>query len=116
MTFEKYKIPEGYIMIAHSDHNLSMGILEIDPNKELSKHNRPVLESLYQIKGKCVMGISNNSAEFDKTVLKEGQSLDIPKQTFHIHSNPFQEKSITLWRANGDITKIINNIRKNSRM
>lgn len=114
MNFETYKIPEGYIMIAHSDQNLSVGILEIDPGKELLKHNRPVLESLFQIKGSCIMKTSKDDGIFDEIILGEGKSIDIPANQFHIHSNPYKEKSITLWKASGDITEIINEIRKNS--
>lgn len=114
MSFEKYKIPEGYIMIAFSDQNLSVGILEIDPGRELAKHNRPVLESLYQIEGSCTMKLFSEDGSVEEVALKEGGSLDIPPNKFHIHTNPNSEKSITLWKASGDITKIINKIRENS--
>ena len=55
MSFEKYNLAQGNIMIAFSDKNLSVGTLTINPNQELAKHNRPVLESLHQIKGKCLL-------------------------------------------------------------
>lgn len=48
--------------------------------------------------------------------LKEGDSIDIPANKFHIHSNPSGSVSITLWKANGDITSIIEDIRKNGEM
>jgi hypothetical protein len=114
MNFEKYKIPEGYIMIAFSDQNLSVGILEVDPEKELTKHNRPVLESLYQIESSCMMKLFGDDGVIEEVILKEGESLDIPPQKFHIHANPNNEKSITFWKASGDITEIINKIRENS--
>lgn len=116
MNFEKYDIPERYIMIAYSDQNLSVGILEISPGKELSKHNRPVLESLFQIKGKCVMKLFEDDGSVNEVILEEGENTNIPLLKFHIHSNPYEEKSITLWKASGDITEIINKIRNNNEM
>ncbi|MFH1838535.1 MAG: hypothetical protein ABH808_03515 [Candidatus Kuenenbacteria bacterium] len=100
-------------MIAFSDKNLSIGILEINPGQKLSKHNRPVLESLFQIKGKCVMKLFEDDSTINKIVLDEGQSIDIPPFKFHIHSNPYNKKSITFWKTNGDIAEIINKIRTN---
>ena len=116
MNFEKYKLAQGSIMIAFSDKNLSVGTMEIEPNKELAKHNRPVLESLYQIKGKCIMKLFNDDGSVKEVVLNEGESIDIPPLKFHIHSNPFDQNSITFWKASGDITEIIDKIRQNSEM
>ena len=116
MKFEKYKLAQGNIMIAFSDKNLSVGTMEIEPNQELAKHNRPVWESLNQIKGKCMMKLFEEDGSIKEIVLNEGESIDIPPLKFHIHSNPFDQNSITFWKANGDITEIIDNIRKNSEM
>jgi oxalate decarboxylase/phosphoglucose isomerase-like protein (cupin superfamily) len=114
MNFEKYKVPEGYIMIAFSDRNLSVGIMGINPGKELAKHNRPVLESLYQLKGSCVMKLFEEDGKIKEIILKEGESIDIPQFKFHIHSNPNKEESITFWKASGDIVDIINKIRNSN--
>lgn len=103
-------------MIAHSDHDLSVGVLGIDPGRELSSHNRPALESLFQIKGKCIMKLFEVDDTVREIILEEGESIDIPPLTFHIHSNPFNDESITFWRARGDITEIIQRIRNNSAM
>ena len=115
MSFEKYDLPQGKIMIAFSDKNLSVGTLEINPKQKLSKHNRPVLESLFQIEGKCLMEIFEKEG-IREVALNKGDSIDIEPSKFHIHSNPFDEKSITFWKANGDITEIINAIRQNNKM
>jgi len=114
MSFEKYNIPEGYIMIAYSDQNLSVGILELNPGKELSKHNRPALESLFQIQGKSVMKLFEDDGSVNEIILGEGKTIDIPPLKFHVHSNPYEEKSITFWKAKGDITEVINKIRNNN--
>ena len=47
-----------------------------------------------------------------EVVLKEGESLVIPANRFHIHSNPNNEKSITLWKFEGNVVEIIENIRE----
>lgn len=116
MNFEKYNLLQGSIMIAFSDKNLSIGVLEINPGQELTKHNRPVLESLYQISGSCLMKIFNENGKINEKILKVDDTLDIEPNKYHIHSNPFEEKSITLWRASGDITEIIKNIREGSKL
>ncbi len=116
MNFEKYNIPQGNIMIAFSDKNLSVGTLELNPDQELSKHNRPVLESLYQLKGSCTMKMFEDDGSIKEIVLKEGDSIDIDPLKYHIHSNSSKETSITLWKASGDITEIIDNIRNSSKM
>lgn len=116
MSFDNYKIPEGHIMIAHSDEQLSVGVLGIDPGQELQKHNRPALESLFQIKGKCIMKLFEEDDTVREIILEEGESIDIPPLMFHVHANPFDDESITFWRARGDITEIIKSIRNNSAM
>jgi len=111
MGFEIYKIPQGKIMIAFSDKNLSVGTLELDPGKELSRHNRPVLESLFQLKGKCVMKF-----DLQEIRMEEGDYLDIEPERFHVHSNPFDKPSLTFWKASGDITEVIKKIRESSKV
>jgi quercetin dioxygenase-like cupin family protein len=115
-NFEKYNIPQGNIMIAFSDKSLSIGTIEIRPGQELKKHNRPVLESLYQLEGACLMKIYESERKVIEKVLKPGDSINIESKKYHIHSNPFNKNSITLWKANGDITEIIKDIRKNSEL
>ena len=116
MNFEKHNLSQGNIMIAFSDKKLSVGTLELNPNQELAKHNRPVLESLFQLKGKCMMKLFEEGGSIKEVVLSEGESIDIPPLKFHIHSNPFEDNSITFWKASGDITEIIDNIRNNNKM
>ncbi len=103
-------------MVAFSDKSLSVGTLKLNPNTELSKHNRPVLESLFQLKGTCAMKLFEEDGSTKDIVLNEGESLDILPKKFHVHSNPTKGISITFWKASGDITEIIDAIRKNSEM
>jgi quercetin dioxygenase-like cupin family protein len=111
MNFENYKLEQGSIMIAFSDEKLSVGTLELNSGAQLSRHDRPCLESLFQLKGKCVIKFDDREVE-----LNEGEQIDISVGTFHIHSNPFSEKSLTFWKASGDITEIIRKIREGSKM
>lgn len=116
MPFEQHRIPQGKILIAFSDKRLSIGTLHINPREELPKHNRPVLESLLQIKGSCVMKLFEEDGSITEVVINEGDSIDVMANKFHIHSNPTGEISVTLWKASGDITNIIEDIRKNGEM
>ena len=113
MSFESYDLSQGKILIAFSDKNLSVGTLQLNPKQELVKHNRPALESLFQLKGSCVMKVFGENEEVKDVTLNEGDSLDIPPNQYHIHSNPYDDISITFWKASGDITEIIDDIRNN---
>lgn len=74
------------------------------------------MESLFQLKGKCVIKLFEDDETVKEVVLNEGDSIDIQPLKYHIHSNPFDETSITFWKASGDITKIINSIRESNKM
>lgn len=97
--------------IAHSDKKLSTGLLLLEPRTELQKHNRPALEQLTQIYGTCTMKLFDKN-KIKKIILKEGDELKVPPNQYHIHSNLTNKKSITMWKAEGDITAIIETIRK----
>lgn len=109
--YEVYKIPQGKIIIIHSDKNFSFGLLELSPKKELALHNRPVAEELLQIYGSSIIKIFKNKKEI-KIKLDKNKEIKIPADQYHIHSNSTNKKSITLWKFKGDITKIIAEIRK----
>ncbi len=115
-AFELYELAEGNIGISHSSREFSTGYMRIMPGKELAKHNRPVLEHLMQMKGSCEVKLFDGDS-FRVVKLNEADVLDIPPLQFHIHSNTNgSEDSFTLWKADGDITEIINNIRMNKRL
>lgn len=54
----------------------------------------------------------NNEIE-TKHILGIGDSLGMPKGQFHVHANPNDEPSATLFKAVGDITTIVATVRKN---
>lgn len=98
---------------SHSSEKFTTGVMVIAPEKELQKHNRPLaVENLIQISGKCTMKLFNDDTEFTEHILMPGDYLQIPQGVFHIHANPFKTESITLFRAQGDITEIMKNIRE----
>lgn len=109
---EIYRLAQGLIAITHYDRNLSVGVLELEPKQELSRHNRPVDEELVQIYGSSTMKIFEGDNLIKDIVLKKGERVVIPANQYHIHSNPTGEKSITLWKFEGDIVEVIENIRK----
>jgi len=106
-----YQLPQGKITIGSCNEKLSIGLLELDVGQALAKHNRPVDEELIQIHGSCVMKLLEGNKFVKEVTLNEGEKLVIPKNQFHVHSNSSSEKSITLWKFEGDIVDVIENIR-----
>ena len=115
MNFETCKISEGKIVIAYSDENFSLGFLEVNPDSEFKKHNRPCVETLYQIKGNATMLLFDEDGNREEIALSEGEELEISAGKYHIHSNRTAEPCIQMWKAKGDIRDILNNIRKASK-
>lgn len=116
-AFETWKDPATGVefSFSHSDEKLTTGVMYLPPHSELPKHNRPkAFENLKQIAGKCQMTIFDLDGEepFDK-VLNPGDTLRMEKAQFHIHANPFDEKSYTLFKAEGDITEVMKVLREN---
>lgn len=109
---EAYTNQQGAkIYVSFSDSLLSVGSLVLNSHCALPKHNRPVTEQLRQIEGECVMKLFDGDTLIQEIRMKEGDSLLIPANQFHIHSNPTTDTSITLWEFEGDITGVIENIR-----
>ena len=110
---EAQKAGKGTIFTLHSTKEVSFGLLKLPQKTALPAHNRPVLERLIQVQGKCMMKLMKNGKVSKEIVMKEGSVLRIPRNQYHIHTNPFNEVSITVWKFDGDITKTISRIRKN---
>jgi quercetin dioxygenase-like cupin family protein len=110
---EIYKLPQGKIIICFSDKNLSIGLLELNPKQKLPRHNRPVAEELLKISGTCKIRLFDEGNMVKEIALAEYGSLEIPANQFHIHVNPTTQRSLTLWKFRGDITKILDEIREN---
>lgn len=116
MPFEVWKDPVTgtEFCFSHSDESLTTGVMYLPPGAELPKHNRPkAFENLIQIYGKCKMVVFNEDGTSFEKILNPGDSIRMEKGQYHIHSNPFDEKSHTLFKAEGDITEIMDVLRKN---
>lgn len=114
-NIEIYDNSDGKVRfyITHSDENFSTGIMIIKPDTSLPKHNRPfAVENLTQISGKCLVKVFDDTDQPNEYELTPGEGIRIEKAKYHIHSNPFNEISATLWLAEGNIVDIIDNIRK----
>ena len=84
----------------------------IPAEKALPKHNRPLaIENLVQVSGKCRMEVFGENDESSEHILNVGDKLSMDKGQYHIHSNPFNETSCTLFKAVGDITNIVEAVR-----
>ncbi len=112
MNFETCQIDEGKIVIAYSDENMSIGFLEINPNSEYKKHNRPCVETLFQIKGTGTMILFDKNGTSEEIIINEGDELEIPAGKYHIHANQTPDACVQMWKAKGDIREILNGIRK----
>jgi len=115
MTIEVYEHSAGRLFISYSDKKLSTGLLLLNPKTEFQTHNRPVQEQLTQVFGKCMIKLFENDKIVKRVVLMEGRSLKIKPNQFHIHSNPYNRASVTMWKFEGDITDIIKNLRNTLR-
>jgi len=109
---ETYKLSQGKIIINKSDSNFSEGVLILNSHSELPKHNRPVDEVLTQISGQTSIKILKDDGAIEEIILKEKEGFTIPKNEYHIHANPNDDFSETLWSFKGDVTEVIENIRK----
>lgn len=112
---EIYQLPQGKIIIGISTANISLGLLYLLPHQEYPKHNRPVSEQLTQIQGNCVMKLFEGDKVIKEVTLHENDSLVIPANQYHMHTNPFDTPSLTLWKFEGDITEIITKIRNENK-
>lgn len=107
---EAYNLPEGVITVSYCDKDLSIGTLTLEPGKELERHNRPVKEELLQIKGKGGLRIFEDG-ESREVIFEEGDTFEIPANKDHQHINPSGEESVVMWKFEGDIAEIVQDIR-----
>ena len=108
---EGYKLPQGRIFVLRSNTYFSAGVLYLAPHKALEKHNRPVAEQLRQVIGSSTIKLFKDNKRIQKVKLNKGNHLVIPANQFHVHSNITSKSSVTIWRFDGNITKIIDDIR-----
>lgn len=110
--YEIYKLPQGKIVFSCTTKDLNTGVLYLDPHQELAKHKRPVPEQLAQIVGICVVKIFDGENLMREVALNENNTLTIPANQFHAHTNPTDALSVTMWKFEGDISEEIQKIRE----
>ncbi len=115
-SFEVWASPDGQarFYFSHSDKKFTTGVLMLQPGAQLPKHNRPLAhENLIQVGGECQMTLMDDAGEIkEEHVLRVGDSLRMNRGQWHIHANPFPNASLTLFKAEGDITAVVNTLRK----
>lgn len=108
---QKIKLDQGFIYLGPSDTESSEGYLELNPHTSLTLHNRTGIEHLTQISGQASMVIFDQPKGRLVTLLPGNKLTIKPAGTWHIHCNPFEEICLQYWFFEGDITKIIDQIR-----
>lgn len=111
---ESIDLDTGTIYILHSDKKTSIGFLRLDPGRSLDRHNRPVDEWLVQIEGISVVKLYEDERVVNEVTLKRGDSLLIPANQYHQHTNPNNQESLTSWHFDGDIAEVIKKLRSQS--
>ncbi|MCL2451367.1 cupin domain-containing protein [Candidatus Saccharibacteria bacterium] len=114
-SFEVYRDPKlgAIFYFSQCDENLTTGVLFLPPHTELTKHNRPLaFENLIQISGKCVMKVFDDNDRVTEYPLSVGDTLRMDRGQWHIHANPHDEASLTIFKIEGDITAIVQAIRE----
>jgi quercetin dioxygenase-like cupin family protein len=115
-AFEIWEDPGTHVRFyfSHSDQQFTTGVMVIPPHTELPKHNRPLaIENLVQISGACLMKVFDENDKPTDHILNVGDNLSMRKGQFHIHANPNDEPSATLFKAVGDITAVVDTLRQN---
>jgi quercetin dioxygenase-like cupin family protein len=85
--------------ITHSDEHFTTGVTVMPPHTELPQHNRPLaVENLAQVAGSCLIKLVGEDGVLTEHVLETGDNLSIPQGQFHIHANPHDEPSVTLFK------------------
>ncbi len=113
--FEIYETPDGSarFYFSHSDEKFTTGILVLQPGAALPKHNRPhAIENDVQIGGKCLMTIFGENENNQEVELSAAEGVGIPKGQWHIHGNPYNEVSVTLFKLEGDILEVMRILRE----
>jgi quercetin dioxygenase-like cupin family protein len=114
--FEIYEDPQTGVRFyfSHSSSEFTTGVMMIPPGTALPKHNRPLaIENLVQLAGKCEMTTFDDQDRPAVHVLVVDATLSMGIGQYHIHANPYQEASYTFFKAVGDITAIVENVRQN---
>jgi len=113
MGYEQFSIKQGKLGIIHSDDKMTVGYMIINNGEEIVKHARPLDEEIFQLSGNSVLTLYENG-EAREITLNEGDAYTVPANIPHGHINKnSMVKSITLWKFHGDMTGIVEEIKRN---
>ncbi len=104
---ETYEIPQGRMFIVKSDKSMSAGFLELNTGSEIKEEARAVSEFLKQVKGASLVKLEDK-----EELLSPLEEFEIPAGKSYTHSNSVGEISLTFWVLKGDVTGMIDKIRK----
>lgn len=116
-AIEIYETQDGKarFYFSHSDNGHTTGVLVLQPHAALPKHNRPhAVENLTQVGGTCLMSAFDEHDVSNDIELLVGEGVRMPKGQWHIHANPYNEVSVTLFKAEGDITDIVKTLKQSA--
>jgi quercetin dioxygenase-like cupin family protein len=114
-AFEIWEDPKGVARFhfAHTGKDFTTGVLTLKPDAELPRHNRPnAEENLLQISGVCQITLYSEDGDLQASYkLYPGMHLKMKKGQWHVHANPFEEESVTQFKAEGDIREVVAKMR-----
>lgn len=113
--FEMREAQDGLVQFcfSHISKEFTTGVLLLQPDTELPKHNRPQAEeNLLQVSGVSQVTLFMENGDVEASYeLRPGMSLKIKKGQWYVHANPFAEPSVTMFKAEGDILDSIHALR-----
>ncbi len=115
-AFEIWEDPTGHarFYFSHIGSDFATGTLVLVSDSELPRHHRPLaFENLVQVGGVSQLTLTDADGNVQETFeLRPGTSIKMKKDQWHIHANPYEEESITLFKAVGDVTAVIADMRR----
>lgn len=117
MQVEAWEDPETGVRfyITHFDRAFTTGVTVLPPHTELSAHTRrDATENLVQIGGRSLVKLLDaKGVVLKEYILSIGDSLIIAEGGLHIHANPYDEPSLTVFKAVGDTVDAVESLRQN---
>lgn len=117
--FEIYEMPEGrgQVIVSFTDKERSIGVMTLNPGKELPVHTRPIDEQLVQLSGLTRLDYYDGDAVVEHVILRPNETTIVSANRLHSHTNPSDtEPSLIMSRFDGDFSEVMAGIKKNNRI